>query len=213
MRAKLITRYSSLSIPAFLNRLNTIAACAKDTTYFPANRPAGVATAAMLAKMASQYAAACVAAESGDKTAIAARNALRKQIEALHKALAHYYEMLANGNLEALQSTGFDLQRQPVKSEVHAPPAAPVGMKVTRGGAGTAIVHASKDKNASHYKAQVTTGDTLVDTNWGGTVECDNCDRIVLTGLTHATRYCIRLAAFGKGGWGPCTVSTPIVIE
>jgi hypothetical protein len=121
--------------------------------------------------------------------------------------------MVANGDLEALQSTGFDLQRQPVKSTVLTAPPAPEGMTVECGTAsGTAIIRASLVEGATHYQGQFTALNAQVEANWGGTVDSETCARIFFTDLIPTSRLSFRLRAFRKGKWSSWVQSTPLVI-
>jgi hypothetical protein len=213
MRAILIVDYGDLTTAQYKALLHHVAICAKNNVFYPEPWPSCVPSPAFMDTLAADYTTAVSEAVGGDRTKITVRNTLRTTGDGKIILLGHYYELVANGNIQALESTGLRLRKTPVKPTVVEPPHAPTFVSVSRGPtSGTAIVRARSMPNASIFELQTTFADPTVDANWANTMQLTRCGRIQITGLTPLNTYHIRLRAFNKAGWGPWGNSSPITI-
>lgn len=213
MRYRLSRNFASLNELKFHGKLNQIGTSVTGNQYFAAQWPAPFISNDALNAMIKAYNAIYSEAEKGASDVIAQRNKLRIELTTVLQNLAGYFETVADNNLAALQSTGYDLNHEPVASQNHDAPAAPDSITFKRGpDGGTAIVHAASDDSVKQWEAEVTLGDPAVEANWGGTLKTEHCNRIVFRGLVPGKTYHARLRAWNKNGWSAWTISTSLMV-
>jgi hypothetical protein len=204
MSLGLIIRFRKLSNPVFIAKAEKIGTCLSDKTVFAFKWPSYTYPPDVILAKAAALRTLWNAAQSGDRAAIAAFNAARKELEGMLKVNGQFLMLQLNGNREMAEKSGYDLRRQAVRTKVVGPPPAPINVTVKRGTvAGTIIVGCTKMARATHFMAQACCGDATVDANWGNTTESEHCTAIEITGLARLKEYAIRLRAFGGGKWGP----------
>ena len=125
MKKHLIIRFESLNQADLLAKANHIVSCLRNNTYFPQPWLAPVPSLEELERLVNEYGVAYQAALNGDRLKIAERNAISKPMIEQLKKIAHYLEVVADGNEAALISTGYDLSHEPVRSKSKAEPGSP----------------------------------------------------------------------------------------
>lgn len=212
-RAKLALYFDDFSETDFLILVLAIAKAILGNAHFPPPWPVPLLSPEDLAGAIETYEGAHHVAEGGDAEAIDHRKLLRKDLTKELKKAGHYFELVGAGNIEALRSTAYPLQREPVKGLVRSVPAAPTGFRVERGATTTtAIGHAKKPDNAVMYELEGTTGDPTVDSNFTPLGRFEHCNRMEVAGLVALKTYSFRLRGINGVGEGPWAVAGPIVI-
>ena len=206
MQAKLIISFENLSEPDFLARTETINSSLAANAAFPGPWPAPLTGPASLATLFNQYKNAFNAALTHDDAKISLRNDMREGLTVFLKKLAPYLELVANGSVAALQTTGFELRRDSTRTGGSDPLPAPEDFSVVRGElSGTLIAHARKLKGAASHLVQITEGDPTVEANWKDYEIVVNCNRIEIVGQTPGKVVSVRLRAIGLAGPGAWT--------
>jgi hypothetical protein len=116
MKKHLIISFQSLNQADLLAKATHIVGCLKVNPHFPAPWPAPVPPLEQVEALADDYGRAYQAALNGDRLKIAERNAISESLIALLQKLAHYLEVIADGNEAVLLSTGYDLSHVPAHS-------------------------------------------------------------------------------------------------
>lgn len=209
MQAKLIVSFASLPETDFLARAQTILASLGGNSRFPQPWPAQVPGLAQLGTDLNAYQAAYGAAQSGDKSKLVARQAARETLIADLKKLARYLELVADGDVEMLLSTGYELHRDraPAAGTSMDTLPAPDGFKLERGSlSGTLVVKARRIAGAGSYEAQTTLTDPTQEANWTNAGTFMRCSKIELSGFTPGKMVSVRLRGIGSrkpGVWTP----------
>ena len=213
MQAKLIISFESYSEPTFLVKVTGISTGLQNNTGFPVPWPAAVPDPTAIAKAVDDYAVLYEEAKNGDRAKIKIRQDARVALTAKLKKVAAYLELVANGDVSLLTSTGFDLRHDSVKS-MNTDPLGPLkGLKVTRGVlGGTLNVHATAQPDADIYNLEIASADPAVEANWSDAGDRTHCNDITLTGLTPGKTYYVRIRGFNKNGHGVWTTSAGIVV-
>jgi hypothetical protein len=213
MKGKLIIGFENLSEPAFLLKIQAIAAALEGNANFPPPWPPQLVDPAKLVAQVSDYKDLYLAAQDGDRNNIKLRVTARVDLTDELKKIAPYLEIVADGDPGKLASSGYDQRHDIVKSAVVDPLGMLADLKVTRGVLpGTLHVHAKAEPKAISYHVQVALGDPSVESNWTAAGEFEHCNRIELTGLTTGKTYYVRICAFNKHGHGAWTTSAGVVV-
>ena len=85
--------------------------------HFPPPWLASVPPLEELEGLVNEYGRTYQAALNGDRLKIAERNAISKTMIERLKKIAHYLEVVADGNEAALISTGYNLSHEPVRTK------------------------------------------------------------------------------------------------
>ena len=120
MSKRLIVKFESLNQADLLAKSNHIVACLRDNAHFPPPWLPSVPPLEELAGLVTAYGVAYQAALNGDRLKIAERNAVSKTMIEELKKIAHYLEVVADGNEAALISTGYDVSHEPVRTKPKA---------------------------------------------------------------------------------------------
>jgi hypothetical protein len=213
MTLSLIIRFRKLSNPVFIVKAEKIGTCLSDKSIFSFKWPAYTYSPDVILAKVAALRALWTTAQSGDRAAIAAFNAARKELEGMLKANGMFLMLQLNGNIEMAEKSGYDLRHQGTKTKVVTAPSAPTNVSVKRGTlSGTIIISATKVPKVTHYQAQANCGDQNVEANWGNSVDAANCGSITISGLTRLKDYTVRLRAFSNGGWGPWAYAGTIAV-
>jgi len=134
------------------------------------------------------------AARSGDKVAIADRNAARLVVLNLFRSLAAYVQKVSANDLSTLLSSGFEATKVPVRRGI---PAAPGNVRLSYNGKGGQLyLRFGRVAGVSSYMIQVATS---LEGPWV-TRDPVTSTRVTLDGFTPGTVYYIRVAAVGSAG-------------
>jgi len=120
MQKHLIVNFQSLNQADLLAKSTHIVGCLKDNPHFPPPWPAPVPPLEQAEALVNDYGRAYQAALNGDRLKIAERKAISESLIELLQKLAHYLEVIADGNEAALLSTGYDLSHEPARSKTKA---------------------------------------------------------------------------------------------
>jgi hypothetical protein len=201
MQPKLIIAFKDPGNPAFPTRAEGISKALTGNTHFPEPWPAPLPSSAQLAADVAAYQSAHIAARPGDKQKIALRDAARAVVTAELKRLALYLEMVADGDVAALMSTGYDLRHATVKASGANPDILPAAedFRVSRGVlSGTITLHARKLAGAGAYEVQTTVADPTQEPGWVGGGVFTRCSKIELSGLAPGAVVSARLRGIGS---------------
>lgn len=213
MQPLLIISFESLSEPDFLVRVHTIDTSLANNALFPLPWPAPVPGPAEIKSDVADYEVAYGEAANGDRAKIKVRNDKRAALTAKLKKVAKYLEIVADGSVSALATTGFDLRQDIVKSTSTEPLPAPEDLRVTRAAiSGGLLIHARALPGADVYDAQIATADPSVEASWIDAGTHARCNRIELTGLTPGKTHYVRLRGFNRNGHGVWATSAGILV-
>jgi hypothetical protein len=126
--------------------------------------------------------------------------------------LAPYLEIVAQGDLAKLESTGYDLQHDRTHSTGPGPLPAPQFLRVERtGGSGLLLARVQPVDGAASYEVQLATADPAVEANWKPALISTTPSRIELKGLTPGTTYYVRVRGIGSHGPGDWANSPGVI--
>ena len=213
MQPFLIVSFEHYNEVEFLQRVEAIAPAVDPNANFPGPWPAPLMQPSWVTTTVAAYKAAYLAAAGGDKAKIKVRVAQRVALTKQLKPIAHYFEIVAAGDVSLLATTGYELRHDIVKSAAPEPVGALEDFKVTRAAlSGGLIVHAKADPNADTYQVQIASADPSVAANWSAAGEFVHCNKIELMNLTPTKVYYVRMAGFNKAGLGVWTTSPGITV-
>ena len=212
MQPKLIITFDRLSEPDFDAKAELITSSLTGNPNFPLPWPAYVPQLADLSAARASYHTAYDAAKSGDKVKISARGVARETLTALLRKLAPYLELIANGDVSKLESTGYALRHDIVRSRDEHPLAAPGNFTFTRGAmSGVMLARADSLAGAGSYELSICTGDPAVEANWADKGTFRHCSDIATDGYTPGKIYYARLRGIGSHGPGVWAVSPGVM--
>ena len=122
MKKHLIIKFESLNQADLLAKSTHIVGSLRNNPYFPAPWPVQVPTLEEVEYLVHEYGRTYQAALNGDRLKIAERNAVSQPMIEKLKKIAHYLEVVADGNEAALISTGYDLSHEPVRTKAKPEP-------------------------------------------------------------------------------------------
>jgi len=117
MNKHLIVSFQSLNQADLLAKATHIVASLRNNAYFPLPWPAPVPQLDAVEALVNDYGKAYEAALYGDRLKIAERKAVSENLIEQLKKVAHYLEVIADGNEAALISTGYDTSHEPVRTK------------------------------------------------------------------------------------------------
>ena len=199
---KLLTGFDKYSLKALVVRSTSIKNGLTAATWCNDPWPSPFPSKAQVITAINDFLTKTTQAEDGDKGKAGARDAARVVMEGLLTSAAPYLQALAAGDVEKLESTGYELskERGPATSEL---PGAPTNVKLKHGDiSGTLYLSSSKEPLAVSYEAQLGT-DPTNEAGFTMTQTVAGCRKIVFQGVTPGTVYYGRLRAIGRNGMGP----------
>jgi hypothetical protein len=213
MQPKLIITFERLAEPVFLTKSELISNSVNGNVNFPLPWPPAVPPPATLASQFAAYQSAYNAAEGGDSGKIQLRIAARDALTLTLKKIAPYLEIVANGSVAILQTTGYDLRHDSNVTVVSGDLPAPGNFTVARGKmSGQLLVSCAALTGAHGYLIQWTTGDPTVEANWTNSLNSGVCRNVPIPGLTPGKIYWVRMAGIGHDGPGAWTNATSIMV-
>jgi hypothetical protein len=212
MQPKLIIAFDRLSESAFDAKADLIYNSLDGNANFPLPWPAYVPQLTDIGTAFNNYHTLFEAAQSGDSLKISARTTARDTLTGMLKKLAPYLELVADGDVTKLQSTGYDLRHDIVQGTANNPLPAPPNFTFARGDiSGTMVASADSLAGAGSYELSTCTGDPAVEANWKDQGTFLHCSNIVVSGYTPGTIYYARLRGVGTNGPGVWAVSAGVM--
>lgn len=207
MQAKLKITFERLGEEDFLSKAELINNSLASNLNFPPPWPTPqLSNPAALTTLFTGYQAAYNAAATHDDIKMAARKTARTALTTYLKKLAPYLEVIANGDLGKLLSSGYSLRKDTAHTGGNVPPPAPENFMVERGSGGQLIAKARKLKNVDAYEVQINVGDPNLESGWHPLSVQTSCVKIKINGLTPMTTVWVRLRGVnsdGPGAWTP----------
>lgn len=214
---KLIVHFHSLSEADFQVRESAIIAALTNHPRIPEPWPAPVPSLAQLREEGAAYREGHLAVQRRDFGQLHKRDEARARLTSSLQRVAAYVELLANGDIDLLQSSGFDVRRDPGRPQGNGGAAsyiaAPEDFRVGVGPrAGTLQVDATRQRGAIAYEIHVTRGDPALDDAWKPAVIVPSVRHVVVDNLQPGPTWA-RLRAVRPGGMsGPWTSPISVVV-
>jgi len=215
MQAKLITAFVRLNEADFYTKAGVIVTALTANSHYPEPWAVQVATLAQLSADYKTYQDYYHASLSHDTIKITLRNSAREALTTEFKRLVPYLELVADGDLTVLMSSGYDMRKdlgQPnPNNDVLT---APENFRVTQGiKSGCLDVHVAKLAGAGSYEVQLTETDPNIESNWRHVLSSINGTHILLEGLTIGQIYWLRVRGINSAGSGAWTTAIKIVVN
>ena len=213
MQAKLIVAFDRLTEVDFLEKSGTIVAAITSNINYPAPWLVQIPTLAILTTAHTDYELAYHAALTKDILKISARESHRLALSNMLKQLAPYFELIAQGSIPKLQTTGYDLRHDTTPNSGVDPLPAPAGFRVSHGVmSGTLDVKVDRLEGAASYEIQLSESDPFVEENWEHALSSKNASHMQLTRLVPSHAYWLRLRAIGTNGVGVWTDPIHVIV-
>lgn len=207
MDPRLITTFPTANTLALIALFRRLLAKIEGNRHFPEPFPDKCPSVATLKAAIDELDRAYYASLTMDREKIAYRKKLCGNIIKMFQKLARYFEVVADGDLEALQSTGFELAKTPGKNK---------NLKKERVGlpeftlkhgkfSGSITARVKKTAGANGVEVHATTGDPTVESNWEPRGLFGGCN-IELSGFHPGQYYFLRcrwVNETGTGMWSP----------
>lgn len=187
MQPKLIVTFDRLSEADFLAKTGFIIASLTGNPHYPEPWVVQAPTLAQLNEAHNTYRDAYHASQTRDTLKIAQRGNARQALTDLFKRLAPYLELVAQGDIHILTTTGYDLRRDITRTPSSGPLSAPADFRIIHGQqSGSLDVRAAKLPGAGSYEVQIAQGDPTLEGNWKHAISSTTCSHILLEGLPPA---------------------------
>lgn len=154
------------------------------------------------------------ASQTRDTNKIAARKKSREVLEELLTRIAAYVEFVAQGNVDALVSAGFELRRNGGPSGAgQTLLAAPTDFRVAHGDvSGAVLLHVAKLAGAASYAIQTAEGDPKVEANWHHAPTSATSSRMSVSNLVPGRVYWFRVCGINSAGYGHWTEPMSLMV-
>jgi hypothetical protein len=213
MQAKLITTFSALSEADFLAKSGAIVNGLRINKSFPEPWLPQVDTHKLLEADYLVYQTALNAASTGDRIKAQDRDRAREVLTARLQKLAPYLEVVADGDVNKLMSTGYDLRREGGGGSTAKVLDAPNGFTAKHGMlSGSVLLHAVRLIGAKSYEAQHNEGDPRDESTWQHAGTFSGCNKIEIGSLTPGKSYWFRLRAINAAGPGAWTDPASLMV-
>ena len=213
MQAKLIVAFDRLPEVGFLEKSGTIVAAITTNANYSEPWLPQVPTLAQLTAAHNDYVTAYHDALNKDIVKVALRDSHRLVLSDMLKTLAPYYELIAQGSIPKLETTGYDLRRETTPNSGVDPLSAPSNFQVAHGALpGTLDIKVTRLEGAASYEVQLTQLDPLIEANWAHALSSKTATQMQLLNLTRAHAYWVRVRAIGTNGPGVWTDPINIIV-
>jgi hypothetical protein len=213
MQAKLIVAFDRLTEVEFLEKSGTIVAAVSTNPNYPQPWLPQVTTIALLTTALTNYVSAYHDSLTKDIIKVASRESHRLVLSNMLKQLAPYFELIAQGSVAKLETTGYDLRHDTTPNSGVDPLPAPLDFRVAHGAIPSTLdVKAGRLVGAASYEVQLTQVDPLIEANWTHATSSKTATHIQLTNLTPTHAYWVRLRAIGTNGPGLWTAPLNIIV-
>ena len=214
MQPKLIITFDRLNEADFLVKAGVINAALTANPLYPLPWITQVPSIETINAAFIAYQDAYRAALTKDTLKIVLRDTLRAELTVLLKQLAPYLEVIAQGDLSILATTGYDLRRDIVRTGGVDPLPAPSGFQVSHGVlTGTLNSQVTRLAGAGSYEVQSTQGDPGIEANWKHVLSSKNASHMLLSNLTPGQTNWFRVRAIGSHGEGAWTDPLSIIVN
>jgi len=214
MQPKLIITFDRLNEADFLVKAGVINAALTANPLYPLPWITQVPSIETINAAFIAYQDAYRAALTKDTLKIVLRDTLRAELTVLLKQLAPYLEVIAQGDLSILATTGYDLRRDIVRTGGVDPLPAPSGFQVSHGVlTGTLNAQVTRLAGAGSYEVQSTQGDPGIEANWKHVLSSKNASHMLLSNLTPGQTNWFRVRAIGSHGEGAWTDPLSIIVN
>ena len=157
-----------------------------------ANFPNIVPTAANMVIAADNFEAAMANASTGNRDAIANKNVQKKALQGLMHNWGMYVNLLSDGNLEMLISSGLPLTKEPSPSVLGVPENLVISQSVNPG---SVEVSFKAVDNAINYRYEWTPNPVTANTVWEAI--SSTVRKQVISDLEQGSNYWFRVRAYG----------------
>ncbi len=157
-----------------------------------ANFPNVVPTAANMAIAADDFEAAMANASTGNRDLIVNKNVQKSTLQGMMRNWALYVNLLSDGNLEMLVSSGLPLTKEPAPSVLGVPENLVINQAVSPG---SVEVSFKTVDNAINYRYEWAPNPVSANTVWQNTA-C-TFRKLVISNLEQGTNYWFRVRAYG----------------
>lgn len=214
MQAKLNYAFDRLPEVGFLEKSGTIVAAITTNPNYAEPWIPQVPTLAQLTAAHNDYVTAYHDALSKDIIKVSLRDSHRLVLSDMLKTLAPYFELVAQGSIPKLETTGYDLRRDTTPNSGVNPLPAPADFQVAHGAhPGTLDIKVTRLEGAASYEVQLTQLDPLVDANWTHVLSSKTATQMQLLNLIRAHAYWVRVRAIGTNGVGVWTDPINIIVD
>ncbi len=203
MQPKLIVAFDRLNNAELLVKSGFIVASLTQNVNYSEPWLPQMATLSDLTNAQIAYKTAYQDALSQDKSKVIHRNECRVVLIAMLKNMATYCELVAQGNVSILETSGYDLRRETTHINTYDPLPAPSDFRLTQGAfSGTIDLDLSRLAGSASYEVQTTQLDPTIDANWIHALWSSTSSHIQLTGLIPGQSYWVRIRGIGANGVG-----------
>jgi len=157
-----------------------------------ANFPNVVPTAANMVIAADNFEAAMANASTGNRDAIASKNVQKKALQGLMRSWGLYVNLLSDGNIGMLISSGLPLTKEPTPSVLGLPENLAINQAINPG---SVEVSFRSVQNAISYRYEWALNPITANTVWQGTGS--SLRKMVISGLEQGINYWFRVRAYG----------------
>ncbi|QXE91676.1 fibronectin type III domain-containing protein [Geomonas subterranea] len=144
-----------------------------------------------------------------DSLKVKYRNQVKSETKRVLRNIANYVQLIAAGNVQALQSSGFDFQKERRSTKAGRPLTPEVQLRHGERRC-TIWVKAKALPGAGSYEVQVSNSDPNLEANWAAYCISKSCSKIIISDLVSGQNYWVRIRgifSFGAGEW-----SVPVTI-
>lgn len=203
MQPKLIVAFDRLNNADFLTKSGVIVAGLTHNVNYPEPWLAQIPSLGFLTHAQSAFETAYHDALSEDKFKISHRNECRALLTGILKNIAPYFELVSQGDVSKLTTSGYDLRRDFVHNNTFDSLPAPTGFKIKHGDfSGTLDTKVDRLGGAYSYEVQITTLDPIVEENWKHALWSTAATHIHLADLIPGQSYWLRIRGIGTNGVG-----------
>jgi len=213
MQAKLIVTFDRLSISDFLTMSGSIVNGMTNNSHFKEPWAGQGLTLEQLTAAYTAFEEAYHASLTRDTVKIAQRNATRQTLTEILKRLALSLELMAQGDVTALTTTGFELRHDIVRTNSNELLPAPTDFRVTHGQlSGSLDVHVARLSGAGSYEVHIAQDNPNLESNWRHAISSVNSLHIIVTGLTPGKNYWVRIRGIDSNGGGVWSDPISIIV-
>ena len=203
MQAKLIVTFDRLSISDFLTMSGSIVNAMTNNSHFKEPWAGQGLTLEQLTAAYTAFEEAYHASLTRDTVKVAQRNETRQTLTDILKRLALSLELMAQGDVTALTTTGFELRHDIVRTNSNELLPAPTDFRVTHGQlSGSFDVHVARLVGAGSYEVHIAEDNPNIESNWRHAISSVNSLHIIVTGLTPGKNYWVRIRGIDSNGGG-----------
>jgi hypothetical protein len=214
MKPRLIVSFQHYGEPEFQAKVGYIITCLTGNAHYPEPWAPQVSSLAQLNDTLSTYRLNYTDGTVRDTARTRARGVARETLSGMLHQLAPYLEMMAQGDVTILETTGYDLRRGHIRSPARADLLpAPGDFRVTRGRiSGTLEVRMARLAGAVSYEVSISQGDGSPTGEWTHAITAASNSRIVLQGLQPGQSFWVRARGIASNGGGLWTEPVKLLV-